>query len=374
MIIGVPKEIKVQEYRVGLTPAGAAMLTADGHEIVVQASAGEGAGYSDEEYLDAGVRILPAAADVYGNAELICKVKEPLLEEVPLLQKGQILFCYLHLAPLPELTGKLLAAGLNAVALETIQTPDGQLPCLLPMSEIAGRMAVQIAAHCLERKNGGRGVLLSGASGVAPAKVSVLGGGCAGMNAARVAHGMGAQVTVLDVDLKKLAHLDALYGGRIHTVCSNAHNIARFVAEADVVIGAVLIPGAQAPKLVTEAMVATMKKGTVVIDISVDQGGCVETCRSTTHDQPTYRLHEVIHYCVPNMPGAVPRTSTEALTNATLPWLRQIANRGLVPAAQHSEAIRLGINLFLAPGHDASMLTCKPVAEAQGRDYQPLVL
>ena len=372
MIIGVPKEIKAQEYRVGMVPAGALSLVHQGHEVLIQQHAGEGAGYSDEEYQNAGARIVPTAQEVYSQAELICKVKEPLMEEVPLLQKGQILFCYLHLAPLPELTHRLLEAGVNAIALETIQADDGYLPCLVPMSEIAGRMAVQIAARHLECESGGRGILLSGASGVEPATVAIIGGGCAGINAARIAYGMGARVTVLDIDGHKLAHIDELYSGRISTLFSDPHSIRKAVAEADVVIGAVLVPGSRAPKLVTEDMIALMRPGSVIIDISVDQGGCVATCKPTTHETPTYRVHDVIHYCVPNMPGAVPRTSTQALANATLPWLQRLASSGLNKAITESDPLRKGLNIYLPEGRNRSVITCKPVAEAQGLEYHCL--
>jgi len=369
MIIGVPKEIKAQEHRVAMVPAGVFTLVQQGHEVIVQQRAGEGAGYADEEYRAAGARMLPKAANVYAQAELVCKVKEPLMEEVPLLQKGQTLFCYLHLAPLPELTDRLLDAGVNGIALETIQTDDGYLPCLVPMSEIAGRMAVQVAARHLERESGGRGILLSGASGAEPATVAVIGGGCAGINAARVACGMGARVTVLDIDGRKLAHIDELYGGRISTVFSSPDSIRKVVAQSDAVIGAVLVPGSKAPQLVTEEMVAGMRPGSVIIDISVDQGGCVATCRPTTHEHPTYRVHEVLHYCVPNMPGAVPRTSTQALANATLPWLQRLAGAGFKKAVENSDPLRKGVNLYLPERQRRSVVCCRPVAQAQGLEY-----
>ncbi len=372
MIIGVPKEIKAQEHRVGMTPAGVLGLVQQGHEVLIQQHAGEGAGYTDEEFRAAGARIVPTAKDVYSQSELICKVKEPLMEEVPLLQKGQILFCYLHLAPLPELTNSLLEAGVNGIALETIQTDDGYLPCLIPMSEIAGRMAVQIAARHLEREPGGRGILLSGASGVEPASVAILGGGCAGINAARIAYGMGARVTVLDIDGRKLSHIDELYGGRITTAFSTPHSIRQIVTNADVVIGAVLVTGAKAPKLVQEDMIAQMRPGSVIVDISVDQGGCVATCKPTTHEHPTYRVHDVIHYCVPNMPGAVPRTSTQALANATLPWLQRLASSGFKKSIAESGPLRKGVNVYLPERQNRSVICCKPVAEALGLEYYAL--
>jgi len=372
MIIGVPKEIKIQEYRVGMVPAGVLSMTQRGHTVLMQQHAGEGAGYSDAEYEQAGVKIVATAQDVYSRADLICKVKEPLMEEVAMLTKGQVLFCYLHLAPLPELTEGLLAAGANAVALETIQTDDGYLPCLMPMSEIAGRMAAQIGARYLEREYGGRGILLSGASGVEPASVVVVGGGVAGINAARIACGMGAHVTVLDIDGRKLSHIDEVYGGRINTIFSDPHSIGAAVAKADLVIGAVLITGSKAPKLVTEDMVASMKPGSVIVDIAIDQGGCVATCRPTTHENPTYRVHDVIHYCVTNMPGAVPRTSAQALAAATLPWLQKLAEEDFAVAIEKSVPLRKGVNIYLPEGKDRSVVTCKPVADAQGLEYYNL--
>lgn len=372
MIIGVPKEIKVQEYRVGMVPAGVLSMTQQGHTVLMQQHAGEGAGYSDVEFEQAGAKIVATAQAVYSQAELICKVKEPLMEEVAMLNRGQVLFCYLHLAPLPELTEGLLDSGVNAVALETIQTDDGYLPCLVPMSEIAGRMAAQIGAQYLEREYGGRGILLSGASGVEPASVVVVGGGVAGINAARIACGMGARVTVLDIDGRKLAHIDEVYGGRINTVFSDPHSIGDAVAKADVVIGAVLIAGSKAPKLVTEAMVASMKPGAVIVDIAIDQGGCVATCKPTTHENPTYRVHDVIHYCVTNMPGAVPRTSAQALAAATLPWLHKLAEADFATAIKKSIPLRKGVNIYRPDSKDRSVVTCKPVAEALGLEYYDL--
>ena len=283
-----------------------------------------------------------------------------------MLRKGQFLFCYLHLAPLPDLTRGLLDAGVHGIALETIQTDDGYLPCLMPMSEIAGRMAAQISARLLEREFGGSGVLLSGASGVDPARVVVLGAGCAGANAARVACGMGANVTVLDVDIRKLARLDEVHAGHIRTAVSYEYTVREAVRRADVLIGAVLIPGAAAPKLVSEEMIATMRPGSVVVDISVDQGGCVATCKPTTHANPTYSIHNVVHYCVANMPGAVPRTSTQALTNATLPWLETLASLGIRKSITDCVPLCKGLNVYLPERASRSVISCKPVAEAQG--------
>ncbi len=370
MIIGVPKEIKVHEYRVGIVPGGVATLSEEGHALLIEKGAGAGAGYSDDEYRAAGARIVDSADRVFAEAELIAKVKEPQASEVPLFKKGQILLCYLHLAPLPELTRSLMDAGVNAIALETIQTDDGNLPCLTPMSEIAGRMSVQVGARCLEREFGGSGILISGAPGVAPATVTIIGAGTAGSNAARVAVGMGARVMIMDIDIRRLARIDELYQGRVRTVMSDRHNIREMVAQSDVLIGAVLVTGARAPTLVTEEMIKSMRPGSVIIDIAVDQGGCVATCRPTTHDQPTYKVHEVIHYCVPNMPGAVPRTSTQALTNATLPWLRRIAGRGLKTALAEYQALVSGLNIYCPQGQTRGVLTCRPVAEALGLEWK----
>lgn len=370
MIIGVPKEIKAQEDRVGLTPAAVHSIVQQGHDVVVQSGAGIGAGYLDDEFAAEGAHLAPDATAVYAQADLICKVKEPQHEEVSLLKRGQILFCYLHLAPLPELTQGLLTAGANAVALETIQLDDGYLPCLVPMSEIAGRMSVQTAARLLEREFGGSGILLSGATGVEPANLVILGAGCAGANAARIALGMGAKVTVLDVDMRKLAHLDEISGGRMRTLASNEYTLRKEVRNADVLIGAVLIPGAAAPKLVTEDMIAGMRPGSVVIDIAVDQGGCVATCKPTTHADPIYKVHGVTHYCVANIPGAVPRTSTQALTNATLPWLQRLAALGLENAIRESTPLRRGLNTYLPPGQSRAVLACEAVAVAQGLPWQ----
>ena len=365
MIVGVPKEIKTQEYRVGLVPGGAKALVLSGHRVVVQAGAGEGSGFADEEYRAVGAEVVVGAKRVYETAELIAKVKEPQPAEIKRLRAGQILFCYLHLAPAAKLTHGLIERGVQAVALETIQLDDGTLPCLAPMSEIAGRMAVQVGAWYLMRENGGAGVLLGGVPGVAPGKVAILGAGQAGSNAARIALGMGAQVTVLDIAPARLARLDEVFSGRLITIMSDPHNLEVYVRDSDLVIGAVLIPGGRAPVLVPAQLVAQMRPGSVIVDIAVDQGGCIETTRPTSHDQPTFIAHGVIHYCVPNMPGAVARTSTLALTNATLPYLRKIADHGLDRALSEDASLRRGLNLYKPASETRSVVTCAPVAQAQ---------
>jgi len=365
MIVGVPKEIKTQEYRVGLVPGGAKALVLSGHRVVVQAGAGEGSGFADEEYRAVGAEVAVGAKRVYETAELIAKVKEPQPAEIKRLRAGQILFCYLHLAPAAKLTRGLIERGVQAVALETIQLDDGALPCLAPMSEIAGRMAVQVGAWYLMRENGGAGVLLGGVPGVAPGKVAILGAGQAGGNAARIALGMGAQVTVLDIAPARLARLDEVFSGRLITIMSDPHNLEVYVRDSDLVIGAVLIPGGRAPVLVPAQLVAQMRPGSVIVDIAVDQGGCIETTRPTSHDQPTFIAHGVIHYCVPNMPGAVARTSTLALTNATLPYLRKIADHGLDRALSEDASLRRGLNLYKPASETRSVVTCAPVAQAQ---------
>ena len=365
MIIGVPKEIKTQEYRVGLVPGGAKTLLQSGHRVVVQAGAGEGSGFADQEYRAVGAEVVVGAKKVYETAELIAKVKEPQPAEIKRLRAGQILFCYLHLAPAPKLTRGLIERGVQAVALETIQLDDGALPCLAPMSEIAGRMAVQVGAWYLMRENGGAGVLLGGVPGVAPGKVAILGAGSAGSNAARIALGMGAQVTVLDIAPARLARLDEVFSGRLITIMSDPHNLEVCVRDSDLVIGAVLVPGGRAPVLVPAQLVAQMRPGSVIVDIAVDQGGCIATTRPTSHDQPTFIAHGVIHYCVPNMPGAVARTSTLALTNATLPYLRKIAEHGLDRALTEDASLRRGLNLYKPASETRSVVTCAPVAQAQ---------
>jgi len=346
MLIGCPKEIKTREYRVGLTPAGAHILCRQGHQVLVEKSAGEGSLIQDEEYVRAGAEIVDSRDEVWARADMIVKVKEPIGPEFGLMREGQILFTYLHLAAAHELGAELLKRGVNGVAYETIERPDGSLPLLKPMSAVAGRMAAQVGAVCLEKEHGGKGILLGGVPGVRRGRVAIIGGGIVGSNAARVALGLGAQVTVLDVNHKTLTYLDDIYEGRIHTVYSDPHSIEREVTEADLLIGAVLVAGARAPTLVPERLVAKMEPGSVIVDVAVDQGGCVETCKPTTHDNPTYELHGVVHYCVANMPGAVPRTSTYALTNATISYVTTIASMGLEQAARRDTAIALGINTY----------------------------
>jgi len=372
MIIGVPRERKREEYRVGLAPSGARALTRAGHRVLVESGAGLGAGYPDEEYAREGAEILPQAEQVWSRCEILVKVKEPQESEYQFLRPGLTLFCYLHLAPLPELTGALIDRGVTAVALETIQTDDGLLPCLMPMSEIAGRMSVQVGARYLMRDAGGPGILLGGVPGVPPCEVLILGAGTAGINAAKLASGMGAHVRIMDVNLSRLAYLDDIFGGRITTVMSDEHNLERYVPEADLLIGAVLLPGGRAPILVPDQLVGQMRPGSVIVDIAVDQGGCVGTIHPTTHDDPVFTVHGVIHYGVANMPGAVPRTSTEALCNATLPFVLKLANLGVERAAREVPALRRGINVFCRKAGEKGAVTCEPVARALGYEYRPI--
>ncbi|WP_150265671.1 alanine dehydrogenase [Paenibacillus tepidiphilus] len=350
MIVGVPKEIKNNENRVSMTPAGVEALCRAGHEVYVQASAGSGSGFADREYAGKGAVILETAAEVWKRAEMIIKVKEPLPEEYGYFRKEMILFTYLHLAPEAALTKALVDSGVTAVGYETIQLEDGSLPLLTPMSEVAGRMAVQIGARLLEKPHGGKGILLSGVPGVPPGEVVIVGGGVVGTNAAKMALGLGARVTVLDLNASRLRALDDIFGGRLNTVVSDAYQLEQAVRKADLLIGAVLIPGARAPKLVKEDMVRQMSEGSVIVDVAIDQGGSVETIdRITTHENPTYVKHGVIHYAVANMPGAVARTSTLALTNVTVPYALQIAGQGIREAARSNPAIARGINV--AAGH-----------------------
>src|SRR5262245_26547662 len=328
MLIGVPKEIKTHEYRVGLVPSSARELIHNGHQVLVQTGAGAGIGFEDNAYKAVGCEIAATAADVFAKAEMIVKVKEPQPVECKMLRSGQLLFTYLHLAPDPEQTKGLLESGCTAIAYETVTNARGGLPLLAPMSEVAGRMAVQAGAHCLEMERGGRGMLLGGVAGVAPAKVVVLGGGVAGVNAVRMAIGLEAQATVLDINLERLYAIDQQFGAAVNTVFSTRQAVEDYLLEADLVIGAVLVPGAAAPKLITEQHVKDMQRGSVIIDISIDQAGCAETSRPTTHADPTYIVHDVVHYCVTNMPGAVARTSTFALNNATLPFVLALADKG----------------------------------------------
>ena len=345
MRIGVPREIKVHEYRVGLVPAGVRELVSAGHEVIVESGAGRGIDMDDARYKAAGATIVDRAADVYERAELIVKVKEPQLSECAMLRPGQVLFTYLHLAADPAQARALMDSGATAIAYETVTGPNGSLPLLTPMSEVAGRMAVQVGAACLQKANGGRGVLLGGVPGVAPAKVVILGGGVAGTNAAEMAVGLRADVTVVDRSIERLRELSAMFGSAVRTAYATTETIEQLVEEADLVIGAVLIVGAAAPKLVTRAMVKKMKPGAVLVDVSIDQGGCFETSRPTTHADPTYVVDGVVHYCVANMPGAVPRTSTFALTNATLPYVRAIADLGWQEALRRDPGLAAGLNV-----------------------------
>ncbi len=366
MIIGVPKEIKDDEYRVALTPEGARELVDAGHTVLIEEGAPDGSSLPADRYKRAGAQFVASADDVWRQADLVLKVKEPLPSEYPSMREGQILFTYLHLAASRELTLALLERKVAGVAYETVQLPDGRLPLLAPMSEIAGRMAPHVAARFLEKEHGGRGILLGGVSGVRPAKVLVLGAGMAGSNAAWIAAGMEAEVIVVDKNLDKLRFIDQIHKGRIVTLMSDRLTLEQRVREADVVIGSVLVPGARAPVLVTEEMVASMRPGSVVIDIAIDQGGCVETSRMTTHSDPTFVVHGVVHYCVGNMPGAVPNTSTYALANVTLPYVLEIASRGLEDAVRADPALARGVNTY------GGALTNAAVAEAHGLPGTPL--
>mgnify|MGYP002732326234 FL=1 len=364
MRIGCPKEIKAQECRVGLTPAGVDALVRAGHEVYIEENAGLASGFANEEYVAQGARILSTAREIYDIAEMIVKVKEPLEPEYELLHEGQILFTYLHLAPDPEQTQALLRKKVTGIAYETVQLEDRSLPLLSPMSEVAGRLAIQVGARLLESNCGGRGILMGGVTGVERANVVIVGGGNVGINAAKIATGIGANVTILDVNLKRLAYLDDVFGSSLQTLLSNPYNIARAVKNADLVVGCVLIPGAKAPKLVTEEMVKTMKPGSVLVDVAIDQGGSIESIdRITTHADPYFVKHGVIHYSVANMPGAVPRTSTLALTGATLPYALKIANLGAEEACRRDPALMKGLNTY--NGH----LTFKAVADDQGLEY-----
>ncbi|MGA9028049.1 MAG: alanine dehydrogenase [Steroidobacteraceae bacterium] len=366
MNIGVPKEIKIHEYRVGLVPAGVRELVDAEHRVLVQSGAGAGIGFDDAHYQAAGAAIAASAEAVFAASELIVKVKEPQLAECKRLRPGQTLFTYLHLAADRDQAMALLASGATAIAYETVTAPDGSLPLLTPMSEVAGRMSIQVGANCLQKANGGFGVLLGGVPGVAPAKVVVLGGGVSGTHAAEMAVGLRADVTVVDRSVRRLRELSSLFGSQLKTVYSTAHAIEELVRDADLVVGAVLIAGAAAPKLVTRAMVRSMKAGAVLVDIAIDQGGCFETSRPTTHAEPTYVLDGVIHYCVTNMPGAVPRTSTVALTNATLPYVRSLADLGWRNAIGRDPGLAQGLNVH------AGQVTHEAVASALGLEYHRL--
>ncbi len=367
MLIGIPKEIKNWENRVSLTPSGAKTLIDNGHKIFVQQSAGEGSGFSDEEYSNIGANILPTIEEIYKKSDMIIKVKEPQESEYELLKEGQLLFTYLHLAVEPKLTKALLKRKVNGIAYETIQTSKGELPLLTPMSEIAGRMAVQIGASFLEKPHGGRGVLLGGVPGVMPADIVIIGGGTVGLNATKIAYGMGANVTVLDLNLNRLRYFDDIFHGKVKTLMSNSSNLEQCSSYADLLIGAVLIPGAKAPHLITEGMVKKMKKGSVIVDVAIDQGGIVETIdKVTTHENPVFEKHGVMHYSVANIPGAVARTSTIALTNATLPYAVKLANLGFVKAVKSCEELAKGVNTC------QGQLVSEPVAESLGLEHTEL--
>ncbi len=366
MIIGVPKEVKDHESRVGITPAGVKALSDAGHKVLVEHNAGQLSSFTDDEYQAVGAEIVGDAYNVWRNADMVVKVKEPVPQEFYHFRDGLVLFTYLHLAPLRELTDALLAKKVTGIAYETVRDRTGALPLLTPMSEVAGRLSVQIGAAYLEKEHGGRGVLLGGVPGVPPGNVCVIGGGIVGTNAAKIALGMGAKVTLVDLNLNRLRELDDIFGGRVYTLASNAYNIQRAVCEADLVIGGVLIPGAAAPKIVTRAMVAKMKKGAVIVDVAIDQGGCIETARPTTHSDPSYEVDGVVHYCVTNMPAAVPNTSTLALTNATFSYVIKLAKLGAHDAIRDDAGIAEGVNTF------DGQLTYAAVAQAQNRDHTPV--
>ncbi len=363
MLIGVPKEIKNHEYRIGLTPAGVKEFVQQGHSVLVEKDGGLAIGFDDAQYQSAGAEIVATADEIFARAEMVIKVKEPQPEECRKLRPGQLLFTYLHLAPDPEQARGLLTSGATAIAYETVTDDNGGLPLLAPMSEVAGRMAIQAGAHNLEKAQGGNGMLLGGVPGVEPARVLVIGGGVVGINAARMAMGLGADVTILDKSLDRLKELDMIFGGRLKCIYSTSDAIERLALEADLVIGAVLIPGAAAPKLISRELVSRMKPGSVLVDVAIDQGGCFETSRATTHQDPTYVVDGVVHYCVANMPGGVARTSTMALTNATLPYALKLANLGVEAALECDVHLRNGLNVH------AGMITCEAVAEALDYDY-----
>ena len=367
MRVGVPKEIKNHEYRVGLTPPSVAELVAAGHEVIVETKAGSGIDFSDEDYVAAGARIVPTAKDVFAQSDMIVKVKEPQAQEIALLEPRHLLFTYLHLAPDPEQAAGLVKSGATCIAYETVTARDGSLPLLKPMSEVAGRMSVQVGAHYLEKEQGGRGILLGGVPGVAPAKVAILGGGVSGVNAAQMAVGMRADVTIYDINNARLAELDMFFSNQIKTAFASKAAIAAAVKNAHLVIGAVLVPGAAAPKLVTRDMVRTMKRGAVMVDIAIDQGGCFETSHATTHQDPVYEVDGVIHYCVANMPGAVARTSAFALNNATLPFALKLANLGAEAAMRADAHLANGLNVM------GGKIKHQAVAEALGLEFAAFV-
>lgn len=363
MIVGLPKEIKDNEYRVGLTPAGVRAFSDGGHKVIVERTAGEGSGFDDALYQKAGAEIINTADDVWAKADMVVKVKEPIAPEYPRMREGQLLFTYLHLAPDKKLTEELLKRKVTGIAYETITDRKGSLPLLTPMSEVAGRMAIQVGAHYLEKMAGGRGILLGGVPGVPAAKVVIIGGGVVGTNAAKIAVGMGANVTIIDNNLDRLRELDDIFLTKISTLASSAYMIHDAISTADLIVGAVLVPGASAPKLVTRNMLKDVPNGSVIVDVAVDQGGCIETTHPTTHSDPTYYVEGVLHYCVANMPGAVPRTSTFALTNATLPYAVKLANKGFFDAIRGDEHLKAGVNTYA--GH----CTYEAVAQAQNIPY-----
>jgi alanine dehydrogenase len=363
MIVGVPKEIKDHEARVGITPAGVKALTEAGHKVLVETHAGVLSGFPDSDYQDAGAEIVGDAGFVWRKSDMVVKVKEPIEQEYPYFREGLVLFTYLHLAPIPDLTNKLLSSKVIGIAYETVRDRQGTLPLLTPMSEVAGRMSVQVGASYLEKEKGGRGILLGGVPGVPPAHVAVVGGGVVGTNAARIALGFGAKVTIIDLNLNRLREIDDIFNGRVYTLASNSYNLAHATREADLLIGGVLIPGATAPKIVTRHMVSRMKKGAVIVDVAIDQGGCVETARPTSHSDPSYTVDGVVHYCVTNMPGAVPHTSTLALTNATFPYVLRIANLGAKEALRQDAGFAEGLNTYMGT------LTHRGVAESQKREF-----
>jgi alanine dehydrogenase len=364
--VGIPREVKDNEFRVAITPSGVHELVTQGHDVVIEHEAGVGSSIPDADFVAAGATMMPTADDVWGSADLICKVKEPVAEEFNRMRADQVLFTYLHLAASEQCTTALVDSKTTAIAYETVQLADGSLPLLAPMSEVAGRMAPQVGAHHLQRDGGGRGVLMGGVSGVYAAKVVVLGAGVSGMNAAAIALGMEAEVLVLDRNIDKLRQADRIYQGHLQTVASNAYEVERACVDADLVIGAVLVAGAKAPTLVSDDLVARMKPGAVLVDIAVDQGGCFESTRPTTHSDPTFTVHEAVFYCVANMPGAVPHTSTYALTNVTLPYVERIAALGWQEAVGRDPALASGVNVV------GGEVVCRPVAEAHGLDYRPL--
>lgn len=365
MIIGVPKEIKISENRVGMTEAGVKQLVGEGHTVYVEKDAGVGSGISNQQYEKVGAKILDTKAEVYKKADMIVKVKEPLPDEYELMKENMILYTYLHLAAEPKLTKVLCEKKVKAVAYETIQKEDGSLPLLTPMSEVAGRMATQIGAFYLQKDHGGKGILLGGVTGVKPGKVTIIGGGVVGTNSAKMAVGLGADVTILDVNLARLEYLDDVFQGRVTTLYSNSQNIEQAVVESDLVVGGVLITGHKAPTLVSKSMISGMQKGSVVVDVAVDQGGCIETCRPTSHQHPTYEVDGVIHYCVPNMPGVAPRTSTYALTNTTLKYASMLAAMGVEDAIAKDKALFKGLNVY------GGYVCYEPVARDLHMEYRP---